>query len=75
MNVEEILKSGLINTAFLARAIYPVPAEKSVSEEAVKKYNKSQAIRLHQKIYNLNKQRLTESDLEMIEKYLKNILK
>lgn len=75
MNIEDILKSGLINTAYLAREIYPVPEEKATSEEAIKKYNKSQAIRLHQKINNLNKQRLTESDFEVIEKYLKNIFK
>lgn len=75
MNIKEILKTGIINTAMVARNIYPIPEEKATSEEAIKKYNKASAIRLHKKINEQDKQRLTDNDLELIEKYLKNILK
>lgn len=65
MNVKQILESGLINTAHLARAIYPPEPGKE----------KAAAIRLHQKIKQINRQRLTDDDLITIENYLKNIFK
>jgi hypothetical protein len=65
MNVKAILESGLINTAHLAREIYrPEPGKE-----------KAAAIRLHQKIKQINRQRLTDDDLIAIENYLKNIFK
>ncbi len=68
MNVKKILESGLINTAMLAREIWNVdPEDKNAC--------KSAAVRMNQKIKESNKQRLTENDLEIIEKYLKEKIK
>ncbi len=65
MDVKAILKSGLINTAYLAREIYkPEPGKE-----------KSAAIRLHQKIKEANRQKLTDEDLKAIEEYLKTFFK
>ena len=63
MDIEKILSSGLINTAELARMIWP-----DINPAGAK-------VRMHQKINMKNKQRLTKSDLILIENYLKNILK
>lgn len=70
INLKELLQSGILNTAMIAREIWPVPPEKSTSEDAIKKFNKSSAIRLNQKLNEIRGQRLTEDDETKIISYL-----
>lgn len=63
MNIENILKSGLINTSELARRIWPDKSEKAAK------------VLMSAKLSDKSTRQFTESDLEAIEKVLKNILK
>lgn len=60
MNIEKILDSNLINTAELARRLWPK--------------NKNPKSKMSVKLANANGQRLTEKDREEIEAILSQLL-